>query len=304
MMCGAAVLILATLVGPARQPGDTRAPQTDQTVTVARGARLTVESFAGEVVVRAWDRDAVRVQARHGRRVKVNVRNTAAGVHLSAEDGGPGSIDYEISAPSWMPVKISGTFLFISVEGSASEVSAETTRGDIVVKGNAASVTAHSIEGEVIIEGARGRVTASSVNESLSISDATGDIAVESSNGDIHLAGIRSQSAEASTVNGDIVFDGTPADRGRYRFTTHNGDITTIVPESSNVTFTVRSYQGDFSPSIKLNGPPRQEVRQGRRTTYTLGNGSAEMELETFGGSIRVGTPATLKKPVRTKGDR
>ena len=42
-----------------------RAPDTDETVTCHRGTRLSVNNFAGEVIVRGWDRDAVRVQARH-----------------------------------------------------------------------------------------------------------------------------------------------------------------------------------------------------------------------------------------------
>ena len=82
---------------------------------------------------------------------------------------------------------------------------------------------------------------------------------------------------------------------GRYAFTTHNGDITVAIPETSNVSFAVRTYQGRFSPALKVSGPPRSEVRQGRRTSYTLGNGSAEMELETFGGSIRLVAPGALK---------
>jgi len=32
---------------------------------VTRGTRLLINNFSGEVTVRAWDRDSVRVQARH-----------------------------------------------------------------------------------------------------------------------------------------------------------------------------------------------------------------------------------------------
>ncbi len=111
----------------------------------------------------------------------------------------------------------------------------------------------------------------------------------------------KSQNVEVNTINGDIEFDGTPADRGRYRFTTHNGDITIAAPESANVSYNVRTYQGSFSTSLTLNGPPRSEVRRGRRTTYISGNGSAEMEVESFGGSIRIVGPDGLKSKTRAK---
>jgi DUF4097 and DUF4098 domain-containing protein YvlB len=299
MMFGATVLMVAALTAPAPQARENRAPQTDETVAVAKGARLTVDNFAGEVVIRTWNRDSLRVQARHDRQVKVNIRNTAAGVTISSEHQGRGSVDFEISMPAWMPVKVGGTYNFITVEGAQSEVSAETTRGDIVIKGGTGTVTAKSISGEVIVEGARGRIIASSVNEGIRITDASGDISAESNNGDIRLTAIKSPSVEANTINGSIDFEGPPVDRGRYRLTTHNGNINVAVPESSNVSFTVRTYQGRFSPTLtNLTGPPRSEVRQGRRTTYTLGNGSADMELESFGGSIRVGGPGSLK-PVK-----
>src|SRR5687767_2174362 len=78
------------LSGPSSSPQtrDTHAPQTDQTISVARGSRLTVSNFAGEVVVRTWDRDQLRVQARHVSRAKVNVRQAGNAVQVTSETHG------------------------------------------------------------------------------------------------------------------------------------------------------------------------------------------------------------------------
>ncbi len=302
-MLAASLLIVAALAAPLDQDRQTRAPQTDETVNVAKGARLTVDNFAGEVVIKAWDRDSVRVQARHNSQTRVNVRTTPAGVVVRPDhQKAPTSVDYEISVPSWMAIRVVGTYNFISVEGAQNEITAETTRGDVTIRGGT-SVIAKSIEGEVVVEGARGRIVASSVNEGVRVSNASGDVTVETTNGDITLAQMKAQNVEVSTVNGDLRFEGTLVDRGRYSFTTHNGDITVAVPETSNATFVVRSYQGDFSTALKVSGPPRSEVRQGRRTTYTLGSGSAEMELETFGGSIRLVAPGSLKAREKSRKD-
>ena len=59
-------------------------------------------------------------------------------------------------------------------------------------------------------------------------------------------------------------------------------------PPRPTSTFNVRTYNGEFVTNLNLAGPPRSEARRGRRLSYTLGNGSAEMEMETFGGSIRI----------------
>lgn len=276
-----------TTATPAQTP-DTRPPETDQSVPVARGARLTVNNFAGEVVIKTWDRDQLRVQARHTARAKVNIRQTATVVAITADTHGTASVDYEITAPAWMAVKVEGTYNFVTVEGAQNEVSAETVRGDVVIKGGTGTVTAKSIQGEVIVEGARGRINVSSVNEGIRVSGASGDITAETTNGHISLTKVTSSNVDVTTVNGNITFDGPVTDKGRYRFTTHNGNITAGVPDDANVAFMVRTYNGEFATSLNVTGPPRSEARRGRRITYTLGNGSAEMEMETFGGSIRV----------------
>ena len=48
--------------------------QTDQTVEVQKGTRLELNNFAGDVVIKAWDRDAVRVEAEHSDRDTVEIR--------------------------------------------------------------------------------------------------------------------------------------------------------------------------------------------------------------------------------------
>ena len=51
-------------------PSSSEAPQTDQTVPVSRGTRLAIDNFAGEVVIHTWDKDSLRVQARHPSRTR------------------------------------------------------------------------------------------------------------------------------------------------------------------------------------------------------------------------------------------
>ena len=126
------------------------------------------------------------------------------------------------------------------------------------------------------------------MNEGVKVSSSSGDVMVETTNGHVSLTKITSPSVDATTVNGHIVYDGTVADKGRYRFATHNGTITASIPADSNATFNVRTYNGEFASNLTLTGPPRSEVRRGRRITYTMGSGSAEFEMESFAGSIRL----------------
>ncbi len=289
-MHAAIAVLLYTLT--AQAPGEarqSRAPQTDQTVPATRGMRLVIDNYAGEVVVRAWDKDAVRVQARHNTRTRVNVRSTSSGITVeSVSINGPsGSVDYEITAPNWLSVKIEGQYDLVTIEGIQAEVSVETVRGDIILKGTGPA-TAKTIEGEIQVEGARGKLTLSSVNEDINVTGASGDVGADTTNGSITLTRMDSSNVEVTTVNGDVTYEGSLSDRGHYSFTSHNGDITLTVPETGNATFNVRTYHGEFGTSLPLKGPNPSQVRQGRRVAYTLGNGSAEVEVESFGGEIRL----------------
>jgi DUF4097 and DUF4098 domain-containing protein YvlB len=290
------VFTMLSVAATTAQERTLKAPATDRNVPVPRGSRLNLENHAGEVVIKTWDRDSLRVQARHADKVTIDIQTTNNVVSIrSRASGAARSVDYEITSPAWLPVRVSGQFLYIGIEGAQNEVSAETVNGDIVIKGGSGFVTAKSIRGEIIVEDAKGRIVASSVNEGVRITGASGQISADSNNGDITLTKIDAKIVEVGSVNGNLRYEGTLNNGGQYRLATHNGNITMVVPETTNATFTVRTYQGEFSSNLptKVVG----EVRRGRHTTYTLGSGGAEVELETFNGGVRLRRPGTVAPP-------
>jgi DUF4097 and DUF4098 domain-containing protein YvlB len=293
------ILLLAALAMPASQhdgqqapaPAATRqAPDSDQTVPVEKGSRLTLDNQAGDIVVRGWDRNEVRVQARHSSRTTVRVRTTPAVVTISAsaERGMPGSVDYELSVPRWMPVKLSGMGAYIQVDDLQADVVAETMRGDVVIRGVSGAITASSLEGEVVIERATGRVQANAVHRGVVITDATGEIAAESISGGVRLSGIRSRSVEVNALSGGITFAGEFQAGGTYRLMTHSGQIVVTTP-SLDATVTLRLFSGRFESAF-----PTETIgtaRRGQAITHVAGSGSARVNLETFSGSVRIRKP-------------
>jgi DUF4097 and DUF4098 domain-containing protein YvlB len=191
-----------------------------------------------------------------------------------------------------MPVKVDGTYAFITVEGTESEIAAETVRGDIRIKGGAGTISAETIDGSILIENAKGRITASSVNQEIRINNASGDIAAETTASSIVLTGISSETVDVGSVNGSLTYDGTPARQGRYRFSTHNGRISIAVPEAAGAVFNVRTYHGSMQTNLPLQGGG--DVSRGRRGVFRLGGGGAEFDLESFAGTIHIRRTGTL----------
>jgi hypothetical protein len=82
-----------------------------------------------------------------------------------------------------------------------------------------------------------------------------------------------------------------------YDFTSHDGDISLTIPENASVTFGVRAYGDENQVHTTFALKPVGQVRKGRRVVYTLGGGAAQVEIETFDGSIYLRKPGeTIKK--------
>lgn len=260
----------------------------DTVLSVERGMRLDVENWRGDVTVQVWDRDAVRVRTDGGRAGAIGRSGSMLRVRSEGEAGGRDATTFTITVPRWMPVRVQGHQVRVSVRGTEGEVAVETVGGNVQVEGGGGRVSIRTIQGAVRVRQARGRVEVWTVNDSVTLEDVAGDIAVETTNGSVTMRRIRSGSARATTVNGTIVYDGDVLDSGRYAFSTHNGRITITIPQSANATVSAATYNGGFSAEfpVRLTGMSRD-----RHYDFTLGSGSARVELESFNGDI------TLRRP-------
>jgi DUF4097 and DUF4098 domain-containing protein YvlB len=269
--------------------------ESDTTFAVPAGASLTVNNFGGAIVVRGWNQNRVKVHAEHGSRgrIEVSLVGTTVTVKAGSRQGAPSVVDFDITVPHDMALRLGGTYTEIQVEGVRGAISAETVDGSIEVRGGNGIITLHSIQGSVTLADATGRIEVNSVNESVELSNVSGQIKAETTNGDVSLTGVKSASVEATTINGDVLYEGTITDGGTYTFTSHNGDITVSVPEGANVTISVATANGDIDATFPL---PLQRTDRGHRYTFKLGTGSARMEAESFQGDIELRRPGEIQQ--------
>jgi Putative adhesin len=269
------------------------APQLDTTVAAERGQRLEVNAFGGEIAVRTWNRNAVRVEASTSSpdRLKVSSSATTISVRSEGRHGPPADLDIRISAPSWMAVALSGVHTDMKVDGSQAPISAETVEGDVRVTGGNGLISLRSVQGGVTLKGAKGRITVNSVNEDVEVTNAAGEITAETVNGEIRLDGVDAVTADANTVNGDISYLGPIRDGGRYSLSTHNGDINLSIAEGTNARVSVSTYDGEFESEF----PVPVSTQKGKGFSFSLGSGSAQVSLESFQGTIQLFRPGSAK---------
>jgi DUF4097 and DUF4098 domain-containing protein YvlB len=278
---------------------------TDQTVPVAKGTKLNVNNFAGDVIVKTWDKDAVRVEVNHSDRETVDIKEADQTVSIRSRStrGGPSrSLDYNITVPGWMAVSVSGTYADVTLEGLGGDVTVDTTHGNIKVRGGSGFVSVKSVQGEITVEKAKGRIEVRAVNEDIHLADISGDLSAESTNGSIILDRIDSANVDLYTVNGNISYDGPVKDKGVYRLTTHNGMIAMPVADRVNAMLAARTYNGSIRSTFTLPGDAGD--RRTKRLSLTLGSGSAHIELESFSGTISLRRPGEARPETERKRTR
>jgi DUF4097 and DUF4098 domain-containing protein YvlB len=270
--------------------------QTDTTVTVSAGTRLSLQNVVGDVIVKTWDRAQVRIQASHSSRSRIGVDLSEQVLRLqprsSSQTGGWGSmVDYQLTVPASMPIDIEGMGADVRIEGTRAPVKVNTVEGGITVTGGTDLVLV-TVNGTISAAGARGRVELRSVSEDVAASDVIGELTVETVSGDIHLTRVDGRRVEAQTVSGNVTFEGALRSDGTYSLSTHSGDVTVAVPEGASALISTAIVNGDVSASFNL---PASERASRRRQSFRLGGGGATIELETFSGDIHLVRPNEIR---------
>jgi hypothetical protein len=265
--------------------------QVDTTVPVGPGQRLEVDAFGGEITVKTWSRNAVRVQAEPSSHAEIQISTAGSTVSLRTEGRrGPPNVDLAITAPVWMGLDLSGVNGDVKVDGTKGPVTVETVQGSVEVTGGQGIVSLRSVQGSVTLRGAKGRIEVHSVNEDVSVSDASGELTAETVNGEITLNRVDATSLDASTVNGDVSYDGPVHNGGRYALSSHNGDVTLTMAEGTNAAVSVSTFSGEFESEFPVT---INETRKGKRFNFTIGTGSAQVTLESFQGTVRLARPGS-----------
>ncbi len=268
--------------------------QIDSTVPVERGQRLEVSAYAGEIAVKTWDRSAVRVVADPGSRTGIHIQRSATTVVIRTEGrrGTPSMVDLQITVPTWIALDLSGVYTDVTVAGARGPVTVETVQGEVSVEGGDGLVSLQSVQGSVTLRGAKGRLDVRSVNEDVHVSESSGEVTAETVNGDVTLSRVEATGVTATSVNGDLDYDGPIRNGGRYSFSTHNGDVTVSVAQGTNAAVAVSTFNGEFASQFPVT---LTETRKGKRFSFTIGSGSAQVTLESFQGSIELVRPGAVR---------
>jgi DUF4097 and DUF4098 domain-containing protein YvlB len=260
----------------------------DTTFAFNRNGAVELTEISGDVIVNAWDRNEARVRAYAERgRVRTSISSSRLSLEVEPVRGRVGDSKLEVWIPVGARVVARSTSGDVTVKGTKSPVDARSTSGDVIVTDATDRIIIESVSGDVRASQLSGDVRSESVSGTIEIRDATGSVRAETTSGDVTLTGVTSRSVYATTVSGEVEYDGTIDGTGRYEFHAHSGDIRLEIPESAGAQVSVETFSGSLDTEFPITLQPGQRTTgRPRRFEFTLGSGSARIIAESFSGDI------------------
>jgi DUF4097 and DUF4098 domain-containing protein YvlB len=275
-------LALAAAAALAAHTG--QAQSLDTTVSVRSGARLELTTVAGSVRIRSWSRSAIRVDARSdGARVNLDASPSLVSVRAIPRRG-EGDVNFAISAPAGTAVEIHTISADIDAAGVCGDSRLAAISGDITLVCANGDVEVESVSGDVTATDLRGRVDIASTSGDVEVRQVRGDLNARSVSGDVRLEQVDARDVGVETVSGDVGFSGPIHENGSYRFRSHSGDITVHVAGDLSAIVDVSTFSGDLESDWPITVRPGR--LRPREWEFTIGNGGARLNLESFSGTI------------------
>jgi hypothetical protein len=259
--------------------------------TVAPGAALRVDNFAGNVTVRAADEGHILVVAvrraptgASSDRIQVLYQETAEGLEVrTVRPTGllNARVDLEIQVPPGTPLEVGTGAGNLEVRGLTAGAQAETGSGNVMALGLLGDVELSTGSGSVDLQDATGAVTAETGSGNLTLRGIEGDLVGHTGSGGIRVEGASGQ-VRLDSGNGSVEYRGTPA--GECRFETGTGSVVLYLPADLDARVDLQTSSGSVDVQFPVDGESTR-----RRVQGVIGSGEeASIRARTGSGSIDV----------------
>ena len=288
------LLLVSTAVG-AWWPGVALHAQDDRqrvdtTYAFDRGGSLSLEIVSGEIRVVAGPTNQIRIVASIERgRFETSFSRSRASVEARSVNGRMGNTRIEVTVPLGTRVRATSVSGLITVSGTQDEVEASTISGAVTVSDAAKMIRLGTVSGSVELERSSGRLEVSSVSGQVRAVGVSGDFGVESVSGRVSIRDARIRTLRASSVSGEVSYEGSFDRTGDYRFNSHSGSLLLSLPANAGASLDVETFSGRISSDFPITlQPGESSARRNRRMHFTLGDGATRISAETFSGNITI----------------
>ncbi len=285
--------VLATLVAGLVLSGSIAANErVSETRSIAADGLLRVENTAGEVVVTAWDKNEVSIEAKLGDEAKeLEISETSNGLMLvvinrSTNFGMDGTV-IRLKVPTGVSLEIAGVSADIEVEGvDGAHQQLESVSGDIDLISESPRVEAQTVSGDIKYNGTASRCHVESVSGDIAVSGAGGEVTISTVSGEVSLTDSSIERGRFEAVSGDLELEVSVAESGRLTADNMSGDIILSLAEDQPLEVSAQTFSGDISSDFGRAGGGSHGP--GSVLEHASPDGGATIRLESFSGDIQI----------------
>jgi len=288
----------------------------DQVLSTTSDGRVSIDVMNGKVAIRTWDKNEVKVVG--------ELDDDAEGYQFEASDSG--RVVFKVEMPKrrwgswkddgsnlefWVPVNnelryegvnadievdgVKGGSRVNTVNGSVEanslygRVELETVNGKIKAHGLNGKIKLDTVNGEIKDEDSEGEIKIETVNGDIETNSSAEDIEISNVNGDMDLQLATVKELEISTVNGDIDMEIELMDASRVFISTVGGDADIKFKGDVSAEFNIEAHSGgDIDNKLTKDKVKRDKYGPGESLRFQMGDGTAEVEIDTVGGDITI----------------
>lgn len=293
----------------------------EKTESIDRDGKVEVRNLSGDVEVKTWDKNEVKIEAlkvsRASSMEKAKENAQKVSIEVKREDGilkiesiypRPSvkglnvSIDYNVMIPSEASIEARSMSGDVTMENVGGKAAAETKSGNVKITGarNGAKgetmsgdVTVANIENGLYCRTASGDVEAKNVTGSAELKCVSGNVTAENIRGDVEaetvsgsvkMLGISGAGViKGKTMSGSVVYEGEVTSSGRYSLQAHSGKVEMKIPSGSAFDLDASAFSGTINTEfdVVFSGKLNKQSIRG-----SVNGGGADVMLKTFSGNI------------------
>lgn len=300
-----AVALLMALPLGAQAQDDVGRTRIDTTVRLDRGGAVDLSLISGRIRVTGWDRQDVKISASIDRgMLRFDANSSRVTLSVDESDNrhygnrhSVGDARYEVSVPRGSRLILEAVSGDVTASGSQGEIEATSVSGDVDVGDGVREVSVESVSGSAHAARVNGNLRAESVSGDVRVETVTGNVEASSVSGNLRLVGVQSKDVRTETVSGDITYSGSIEPGGKYSFEAHSGTVRLNIPSGAGAHFSVETFSGDISADFPITIPPGTgRGRKEGRMEFTIGDGRARVDAQTFSGSIVINSGSTTRR--------
>lgn len=253
------------------------------TVTVRPGDVLVIDRLSGELVLEGTDDEVLSII--HADSPAFEFERRGSQIRLMPTRGRRIEGEIELQVPRGMRVEIVGGELAVEVEGMEGGIRVDISEGDVYLSQMVGQVEVSTLDGDVSLRDGSGAALLATLDGEIDVVNQRGDVTASSIDGDVTLRGVEANSVEATTLDGDVVFDGQVGPRGSLSLVTHSGDVSLWLPADFGGQFEISTVDGNFESEFPVRVG---SVGAGKALRFQLRDGQARILIQNFDGDIRL----------------